>query len=166
MRSKDVLKTALSQYDGTLILVSHDRDFLQGLTNRVFEFRNGNVKQHTGDINEYLRDRKVGSFRQIEQEKITSQKAKATKEEEPKEDNWEKKQNEKVNRDLQIKVSKSEKHIEKLETEIKALDAKLADPDQYQEATNDKEFFPNYEKLKKQLEEEMKKWEELQQKMA
>ena len=165
MRSKDVLKTALQQYDGTLILVSHDRDFLQGLTNRVFEFRHGNVKQHTGDINEYLRDRKVGSFRQIEQEKITSQKAKVV-EEEPKEDNWEKKQNEKVNRDLQIKVSKSEKQIEKLETEIKTIDEKLSNPEHYQQTVSDKDFFSNYEKLKKQLEEEMKKWEELQGKLT
>ena len=92
MRSKDVLKTALQQYDGTLILVSHDRDFLQGLTNRVFEFRGGNVKQYMGDINEYLRDRKVSSFKQIEEPGI---KPKAVVEEKTVDDNWEKKQNEK-----------------------------------------------------------------------
>ncbi|MFI5163697.1 MAG: ABC-F family ATP-binding cassette domain-containing protein [Bacteroidia bacterium] len=172
MRSKDVLKTALQQYDGTLILVSHDRDFLQGLTNRVFEFRNGNVKQHMGDINEYLRDRKVGSFRQIEQEKITSHgnpslrdKSQVTSKENPKEKE-ENKQKSKEQQQFQNQISKAERLIEKLEAQIKDLDAQLADPDQYQEATADKEFFPKYEKLKKQLEEEMKKWEELQGKLA
>ena len=160
MRSKDVLKTALQQYDGTLILVSHDRDFLQGLTNRVFEFRSGNVKQHIGDINEYLRDRNVGSFKQIEQEKTQKPKVK----EEPAEDAWEKKQNEKVNREVQNQISKQEKKIEKLETEIKAIDDKLANPDTYNEVVSNKDTFSNYEKLKKQLEEELKKWEELQEK--
>jgi ATP-binding cassette subfamily F protein 3 len=161
MRSKDVLKNSLMQYDGTLILVSHDRDFLQGLTNRVFEFRNGNVKQHTGDINEYLRDRKVGSFRQIETE-VKTEKLEI-KSEQPKEED---KQKSKEAQQAQQQISKSEKQIEKLEAQIKELDAKLADPDQYQTATADKEFFPKYEKLKKQLEEEMKKWEDLQAKAA
>lgn len=166
MRSKDVLKSALQQYDGTLILVSHDRDFLQGLTNRVFEFRNGNVKQHMGDINEYLRDRKVGSFKQIEQEvKTVDPDSYRDKTEQPKEKE-ENKQKSKEQQQLQQQLSKTEKQIEKLESQLKELDAKLADPDQYQVATNDKEFFPKYEKLKKQLEEEMKKWEELQAKAS
>lgn len=162
MRSKDVLKRALQQYDGTLILVSHDRDFLEGLTNRVFEFRGGNVKQHFGDVNEYLRDRKVGSFRQIEQDV----KPKPKVEVEEKEDNWEKKQKEKVQRETQSQISKHEKKIEKLESEIKDFDEKLANPDTYNEVINNKEAFATYEKLKKQLEEEMKKWEELQSKIA
>lgn len=167
MRSKDVLKSALSQYDGTLILVSHDRDFLQGLTNHVFEFRSGNVKQHIGDINEYLRDRKVGSFRQIETEGNPKSQSSKLKEQ-PEDDipiaiGREKKQSEKINKELQRKISKSEKQIEKLESRIKTIDAKLADPDQYQATINEKDFFSNYEKLKKQLEEEMKKWEELSQ---
>ena len=161
MRSKDVLKQALLQYDGTLILVSHDRDFLQGLTNRVFEFRGGNVKQHIGDVNEYLRDRQVGSFKQIEQEVKTK-----VAEEKPKEDNWDKKQSDKVLKDLQSQVSKQEKKIERLESEIKAIDEKLANPDTYNEIVNNKDTFSNYEKLKKQLEEEMKKWEQLQAKLA
>lgn len=167
MRSKDVLKSALQQYDGTLILVSHDRDFLQGLTNRVFEFRNGNVKQHIGDVNEYLRDRQVGSFRQIETEGSPKSKAPSSKpQEQPEEDKWEKKQNEKVNKELQSKISKAEKQIQKLESQIKTIDEKLANPDTYNEVVNNKDTFSNYEKLKKQLEEEMKVWEELQQKLA
>ncbi len=160
MRSKEVLKNALIQYTGTLVLVSHDRDFLQGLTNRVFEFRGGNVKQHIGDISEYLRERKVESFRQIEE---AGQKAKPKKEkdEEKKDDRWEKKQQEKYLRELQTKISKQEKKIEKLEAEIRAIDEKLMDPEQYQQVLSDKGVFANYEKLKKQLEAEMEKWEEL-----
>jgi len=165
MRSKDVLKTALLQYDGTLILVSHDRDFLQGLTNRVLEFRNGNVKQHAGDINEYLRDRKVGSFRQIEEE-VKSEKPIVNSQQPEAEAKEESRQKSKELQQFQNQISKSEKQIEKLEAEIKALDEKLSHPEQYQLATNDKDFFPRYEKLKKQLEEEMKKWEELQQKIS
>ncbi len=161
MRSKDVLKTALQQYDGTLILVSHDRDFLQGLTNRVFEFRSGNVKQHIGDINEYLRDRKVGSFRQIELEVKTENPE--PKAEQQKENGQEKKQNDKAQREMQNLISKQEKKIAKLEAEIKIVDDKLANPDTYNEIVNNKDTFSNYEKLKQQLEEEMKKWEELSQ---
>ncbi|HET7819448.1 MAG TPA: ATP-binding cassette domain-containing protein [Bacteroidia bacterium] len=163
MRSKDVLKTALQQYDGTLILVSHDRDFLQGLTNRVFEFRGGNVKQYMGDINEYLRDRKVSSFKQIEEPGI---KPKAVVEEKTVDDNWEKKQNEKINREVQSQISKQEKKIEKLEAEIKSIDAKLMNPESYNEVVSDKDTFSKYEKLKIQLEEEMKKWEELQKQIS
>ena len=163
MRSKDVLKTALQQYDGTLILVSHDRDFLQGLTNRVFEFRGGNVKQYMGDINEYLRDRKVSSFKQIEEPGI---KPKAVVEEKTVDDNWEKKQNEKINREVQSQISKQEKKIEKLEAEIKAIDTKLMNPESYNEVVSDKDTFSKYEKLKTQLEEEIKKWEELQKQIS
>jgi len=165
MRSKDVLKNSLLQYDGTLILVSHDRDFLQGLTNRVFEFRNGNVKQHTGDINEYLRDRKVGSFRQIETE-VKTEKPVVKNEEASSDKTEDNKQKEKDLKNFQNQIARSEKQIEKLESEIKAIDAKLADPDQYQATVGEKDFFAKYEKLKKQLEEEMKKWEELQAKIS
>ena len=163
MRSKDVLKTALSQYDGTLILVSHDRDFLQGLTNRVFEFRHGNVKQHMGDINEYLRDRKVGSFRQIETEVRTEKVEVKSERPEAKEEN---KQKEKDLKQFQHQIARTEKQIEKLEAEIKAIDEKLSNPEHYQQTVSDKDFFANYENLKKQLEEEMKKWEELQGKLV
>ena len=164
MRSKDVLKQALMQYDGTLILVSHDRDFLQGLTNRVFEFRGGNVKQYFGDVNEYLRDRKVASFRQIETPSPKTQTPRHK--EEAQDDKWEKKQKEKFQRELQQQISKQEKKIEKLESEIKIIDEKLMHPDQYLEVVNDKEIFSKYENLKKQMEEEMKKWEALQEKFS
>ena len=165
MRSKDVLKQALLQYDGTLIVVSHDRDFLDGLTNRVFEFKGGNVKQYIGDINEYLTDRKIASFRQMEEEG-KAQRPRSKEEEEQTEDQWEKKQQEKVKRELQSQISKQEKKIEKLETEIKEMDKKLMDPGAYSDIINNKETYQRYEQLKSKLETEMRKWEELQEQLA
>ena len=75
IKSKNVLKQALIKFDGTLILVSHDRDFLQNLTNKVYEFKNQNIKEYLGDIDFYLDQRKVENFREIEKkEKIISRK--------------------------------------------------------------------------------------------
>jgi ATP-binding cassette subfamily F protein 3 len=168
MRSKEVLKNALLKYDGTLIVVSHDRDFLQGLTSHVFEFKSGKVKQYIGDVNEYLASRKLQSFKQLEEKaKAQSQKAEAKgqKEAEAKEDQEQRKQREKELKNLQNAVAKTEKEIEKLETEIRDFDAKLMDPVKYQEIMNDKAAFARYEEAKKLLEAEMKRWEELQSKL-
>jgi ATP-binding cassette subfamily F protein 3 len=172
MRSKEVLKNALMKYDGTLIVVSHDRDFLQGLTDRVFEFKHGHVKQYIGDVNEYLSSRKIDSFKQLETKgdiKNANPEAKAKKEEEKKEqqdDREQKKQKEKQQRDLENAIKKSEQAIEKLENEIRAFDAKLMDPEQYQAIMNDKAAFARYDAAKKELEAEMKRWEELQNKLV
>lgn len=165
MRSKDVLKSALLKYDGTLLVVSHDRDFLQGLTNRVFEFRNGKVKQHIGDVNEYLSARKIENLAELEV-KAKKQEAKPlvkqqAVEEKARIDHEARKQQEKELKTLKNAIGKSEREIERLEGEIKAFDDKLADPAQYQQVMNDKALFSKYEGLKKQLEDEMNKWEEL-----
>ncbi|MDE6439437.1 MAG: ATP-binding cassette domain-containing protein, partial [Bacteroidales bacterium] len=66
MRSKDILKNALLQYDGTLVVVSHDRDFLEGLTTKVYEFRDGRVRLHLGDVNDFLADRKIERLQELE----------------------------------------------------------------------------------------------------
>ena len=66
MRSKDVLKQALISYDGTLILVSHDRDFLDGITDKIYEFRYNHIKEHIGGIYDFLRKKKIDSLREIE----------------------------------------------------------------------------------------------------
>src|ERR1051325_4721003 len=163
MRSKEVLKNALMKYDGTLIVVSHDRDFLQGLTSHVFEFKGGKVKQYIGDVNEYLASRKMQSFKQLEKKEELLQKpeAKIQKNAENKEEQEQRKQKEKELKNLQNAISKAEKEIEKLEREIRIFDAKLMDPSKYQEIMNDKAAFARYEEAKKLLEAEMKKWEEL-----
>lgn len=157
MRSKEVLKSALMKYDGTLLVVSHDRDFLQGLTNKVYEFRDGNVKEHIGDINEYLSVRKIETFTELElqKEKVKVEKAAAA-------EKITEVKNEKNTKYIQNQISKSEKEIERLEKEIKAFDDKLSDPGQYQTVMNDKQGFAKYEELKKLLEKEMQQWEKLQ----
>ncbi|HEV7232073.1 MAG TPA: ABC-F family ATP-binding cassette domain-containing protein [Bacteroidia bacterium] len=163
MRSKEVLKSALMRYDGTLIVVSHDRDFLQGLTTKVFEFKGGSIKPHIGDVNDYLAMRKIESFKELEQKtKQTKVAAAAAPVAENKVNHEEQKQKEKEVRTLQNQVSKSEQEIARLEMEIKKVDDKLLDPEQYNVVVSDKEMFSRYEAMKKQLEAEMMKWEDLQ----
>ncbi len=165
MRSKEILKSALMDYDGTLIVVSHDRDFLQGLTNYVYEFRGGRVKQYIGDVNEYLSSRKIDSFKQLE----VKEKKQASSNQKPVANNQEqeeKKRKEKELKQLQSQVEKSEKEIARMEHEIKDFDEKLADPEKYKLIMNDTAAFAKYEDTKKKLEAEMKKWEELQGKLA
>jgi len=164
MRSKDVLKNALLKYDGTMIVVSHDRDFLQGLTNKVFEFKNGSIKPHIGDVNEYLNNRKIVALSELEKkEKVSVQPNNSIpKNDSSNADRELKKQKENELKQLQNKISKSESEISKLEIEIKNFDDKLLDPEQYNAIMKDADAFAKYEALKKTLEAEMKKWEDLQ----
>ncbi|MEW6468588.1 MAG: ABC-F family ATP-binding cassette domain-containing protein [Bacteroidota bacterium] len=162
MRSKEVLKSALMNYDGTLIIVSHDRDFLSGMTNKTFEFRDKKVKQHLGDVNEYIASRKIASLSQLN---AKAEKKREEPAEEKKSGNGEKKEKEKEIRHIQGLISKSEKEIAKLEAEIKAIDDKLMNPQQYAEVVNDKTLYSRYEDMKKSLEAEMSNWETLQQKL-
>ena len=167
MRSKDVLKNALMKYDGTMIVVSHDRDFLQGLTNKVFEFANGNVKEYYGDIYEYLEARKLSSLHELDliEKKKQEIKASAGKNEKVRETVLlfeDKKQAEKDHKRLSNQIGKSEREIERLEKEISLMDEKLQDPEGYKIALNDTQIFVKYEQLKKQLEEELSAWEKLQ----
>ena len=150
IKSKNVLKQALQNFNGTLIVVSHDRDFLQGLTNKVYEFRDKKIKEYLGDIDYYLEERKVDNFRSIEKKNI------------PKKvnlnnsiDNSEKTQNQKLKKALRNVESK----ISKLEKEISLLDKDLLN--NYENTIKKDNFFPNYEKKKNELELMMKKWEEI-----
>ena len=160
IRSKEVLKNALMDYNGTLVIVSHDRDFLQGLTNRVFEFRNGNIKQHIGDVNEYLQSRKIESFTELEKGGKKKEQSPAVAKVNEVYD--EKKQKEKERNQLQNHIEKCEKEVAKLEQQIKAVDDKLLDPEQYQIIVSNKDIFSNYEAMKKKLDEEMRRWEAAQ----
>jgi ATP-binding cassette subfamily F protein 3 len=163
MKSKEVLKNALMKYDGTLVVVSHDRDFLQGLTTKVFEFRGGAIKQHIGDVNEYLTTRKIESFKELEQKgKVVKAAAQPAAQSANKVNQEEVRQKEKELKVIQNQVTKSEQEIARLESEIKKVDDLLLDPELYTETVNDKDLFPRYEGWKKQLEKEMEKWEELQ----
>lgn len=154
IQSKNVLKSALNNFEGTLILVSHDRDFLQGLADSIYEFRNNSVKEFLGDINDYLKHRALESMREVEKK---DKKQKAIKAETSKKDDYE---FQKKQKSLQNKLSNVESKISKLEKEIKAMDQKLES--NYEETVSKDNFFEKYNAKKSELETLMKSWEDLQ----
>ncbi|MDF2437154.1 MAG: ATP-binding cassette protein [Bacteroidota bacterium] len=166
IRSKEILKKAIMDYEGTVILVSHDRDFLDGLVHKLYEFKDGHVNEHLCDINGFMEKLKMNRLSEMNSSKNPFQKAKPdVVKEKPKEDP-KNEEREKELKQWKSQLTKCEKEIERLENEIKIFDSKLADPTQYQTVMNDKAAFDNYEKMKKQLESEMKTWEDLQGKLS
>jgi ATP-binding cassette subfamily F protein 3 len=162
MRSKDVLKSALLQYNGTLLIVSHDRDFLQGLTNRVFEFRHGAMKEYIGDIYDFLEQRRLRSLRELEASQRNVANSADNDQVSQNKINWEKrKENEKEIRKVKSQVIKSEAEIERLEAELKNREGMLGNPEKFQKQIQDGSLYKEYEDLKRSLEREMKRWEEL-----
>ena len=156
MTSKDILKRALKSYDGTLILVSHDRDFLQGLTEKVYEFKNKNTKEYIGDINTFLAERDLLDFKQLEKtEKEESKKDKAKEQF----SYQQQKDAAKEKRKLQNQISKLEKQIDKVEKELQKLDGQLADAEQFQKLSKEKDFFEKYEQNQQKLKEMVQDWE-------
>jgi ATP-binding cassette, subfamily F, member 3 len=158
MISKDILKNALLRYDGTMIIVSHDRDFLHGLTDKIFEFRNHTIKTWLGDINEFIKARKLANLAQLEARRIEQQKSG-----ENLSDNklsYEKrKQQERDIRKQAIKVEKTEQEIEAIENEIARYDSILADPETHKDSGKSTRLFQEYQGLKKELELKMEAWE-------
>ncbi|MBZ9788216.1 ATP-binding cassette domain-containing protein [Psychroflexus sp. CAK57W] len=154
IQSKNVLKSALNNFEGTLILVSHDRDFLQGLADSIYEFRNNTVKEFLGDINDYLKYRALESMREVEKK---DKKAKEAKAESSSKNDYE---YQKKQKSLQNKLSGIESKISKLEKEVKELDKQLEL--NYEETIQKEKFFENYNAKKSKLETLMKSWEELQ----
>jgi ATP-binding cassette subfamily F protein 3 len=162
MRSKDVLKSALLQYNGTLLIVSHDRDFLQGLTNRVFEFRRGVMKEYIGDIYDFLEQRRMQSLKELETAQRNVSVSNESDQVSQNKINWEKrKENEKEIRKVKNQIGKCESEIERLESEIKIKEGMLGNPDKYQKQIQDGSLYKEYEGVKISLEREMKRWEEL-----
>ncbi|MEI6764783.1 MAG: ABC-F family ATP-binding cassette domain-containing protein [Bacteroidota bacterium] len=162
MQSKDILKSALLKFDGTLLIVSHDRDFLQGLTNKVFEFRNQTIRQFPGDIYDFLDARRIDSLKQLEQVAKAQKLANSEARPSDSRNQYEKKrESDKELRKIKNRISKIEETVEKLEQQVKSIDEALVDPAKYKEIINDPEFYGNYQKLKKQLEEELRDWENL-----
>jgi len=164
MNSKDVLKKSLLSFDGTLLVVSHDREFLEGLVTKTVEFRDHKVKTLLGGIEYYLEQRKLADMRAVE---AKTAKSKAKKKEEKDLDEStglsykERKQLEKEKRNTAKKLGEVEENIENLEQEIADWDAQLADPKGYQELMSNAEFYPKYEKKKAELEANMELWEQL-----
>ena len=149
IKSKNVLKEALKKFEGTLILVSHDRDFLQGLTDTVYEFKDQNIKEYLGDIDFFLEQRNIENLREAEKRTVI--------EEKPKESNKQSYEDQKKAKSLNNKLSNIESKINQLEKEIKNDDVKLATD--YDKTASDPKFFDAYQKKKKSLEELMEDWE-------
>jgi len=163
MNSKDVLKKSLLGFDGTLLVVSHDREFLEGLVTKTIEFRDHEVKTLLGGIEFYLEQRKLENMREVEAKTAV---AKAKKSEAKKVDEdgvsyKDRKQLEKHKRNLTKKLEKVEEEIEDLEAQIKTWDDQLADANGYIELMKDVEFYPKYEQKKAKLEAEMELWEKV-----
>ncbi|MDO6760789.1 ABC-F family ATP-binding cassette domain-containing protein [Tamlana sp. 2_MG-2023] len=153
IKSKNVLKDALKRFEGTLILVSHDRDFLQGLTNIVYEFKDHKLKEYLGDIDFYLEQRKVENLREVEKRTVVK------KEEAPKEKKQQSYEDQKKLKSLNNKLSNVESKINQLERDIKAIDVELEV--NYEETTSKPNFFDDYQKKKSDLEGFIEKWEEI-----
>ena len=147
--SKNVLKEALRKFEGTLILISHDRDFLQGLSDRVLEFKDHKLKEYLGDINLYLEQKNLDSLVALE----LKEKIKAKKTIIPKNDY----ETQKKLKSLQNKQSKVEREIADLERAIKTMDSELEI--NYEQTILQPNFFENYNGKKDQLAVLLKKWE-------
>lgn len=158
IKSKNVLKQALLNFKGTLILVSHDRDFLQGLTNLVYEFKDQKIKEYLGDINYFLEERKAQNMREIEKKSDKKEPQVEVKVEEKKavalsyED-------QKKQKTLQNRLSKIESEISELEKKVAKDDARLAVD--YEKLMQDESFFKAYEQNKKKIETLMQEWEDV-----
>jgi len=150
--SKNVLKEALKNFEGTLILASHDRDFIQGLCEKIISFKDKEVKAFLGDINSYLEDQKLSSLKELE--KNTSGQKSNNKE---KRNLYEK---HKEIRGTQQKILKIEKQITNLEKEIKQIDLKLEID--YEVTIREPNFFDLYQAKKRDLDNLIEKWEKLQ----
>jgi ATP-binding cassette subfamily F protein 3 len=159
MRSKEILKQALIDYDGTVIVVSHDREFLDGLVNCVYEFKDKKVKQHLGGIYEFLRRKKIDSMKELERKDVPlAQEVKVQKIEETEKYSFEER------KEINKNISRIEKNIEKTEQEIASLEQKIADMDKALAETDgsDPDIFRKYEQQKRELEQKMYEWELLQ----
>ena len=155
MRSKDILKRAIQKYDGTVIVVSHDRDFLDGLVERIYEFRDGGVKEYLGGIYYFLEKRKVESLQEIERKESPSTASLADKSASKGKLSYEqKKEQEKLIRKLRKAVENIEEELAETESRIAEYDAKFASATEYNEAD-----YVAYNELKGKYDHLMHEWE-------
>ena len=150
IKSKNVLKAALKKYQGTLLLVSHDRDFLQGMSNIVYEFKDQKIKEYLGDINFFLEQRNMENMREVEKKDIAKKEA-------PKETAKVSYEDQKKSKSLQNRLSKVESQIKQLEIDIQQDDKALAS--NYDKHVEDANFFMAYNKKKKELDRLLEEWE-------
>jgi ATP-binding cassette subfamily F protein 3 len=157
--SKNVLKQALKKFDGTLILVSHDRDFLQGLATTVYGFKDKVIKEYLGDIDFFLEQHQIENLREAEKRTVVAQKKEASK----KVDFQMSKEDEKELKKMKNQLSKIETQIDNLEKEILELDAALAKD--YETTSILPNFFENYNAKKNEIEKLMNDWTKLEEKV-
>ena len=155
MNSKDILKNALLQYTGTLIVVSHDRDFLSGLTDELYEFRDGAVHEFKGDIMEFVQSERLKVKGENTANTDKNPSSLTSNPSSSKVAYEQSKERERERRKLQNAVKQKEQEIETLEAEIAAKDEILATG-----AAQTAEFYKEYQALKDQLEQKMTEWEE------
>jgi len=155
IKSKNVLKAALQKYEGTLLLVSHDRDFLQGMSNLVYEFKDQKIKEYLGDINFFLEQRNAVNMREIEKKDV--EKSDNSNKQQAKNLSYEE---QKKNKSLQNRLSKVESQIQQLEIDIQKDDKELAS--NYDKLIENAAFFTAYEKKKKELDQLLEEWETVQ----
>ncbi len=153
IKSKNVLKAALKKYEGTLLLVSHDRDFLQGMSNIVYEFKDQKIKEYLGDINFFLEQRNMENMREVEKKDVAKKEA-------PKETAKVSYEDQKKSKSLQNRLSKVESQIKQLEIDIQQDDKALAS--NYDKHVEDANFFMAYNKKKKELDRLLEEWEVVQ----
>jgi len=154
IKSKNVLKTALNKFEGTLLLVSHDRDFLQGMANTVYEFKDQKIREYLGDINFFLEQRNAMNMREIEKKDVV---ANLNSNKENKTVLYE---DQKKNKSLQNRLSKIESQIKQLEIDIQNDDKALMS--NYDKHIEDASFFMAYNKKKQELDKLLEDWEVIQ----
>ena len=161
IRSKDILKQALQNYDGTLIIVSHDRDFLDGLVDKLYEFRDGKVKEHLGGVQEFLERRKLENLSELERHyKPVEEKAVEVvqKKEEAKQEYQARKYVSKEEKKIRNRISFLEKKIEEYETKMSEIEAKLMNPGPEDDVMD---LTRAYLENKRELDYKMEEWSEL-----
>jgi ATP-binding cassette, subfamily F, member 3 len=162
MQSKDILKNALLQYEGTLILVSHDRDFLQGLTNKVFEFKDRKIREYIGDIYDFLESRRIRSLKELEVNNLKTSSGNAGTDISDNKQIYErKKQLERDIRKVSSQVEKNEAEIHNMENVLKKLNERLSDPTKLQKGEDINQVYQKYTALQKDLDAEITEWEKL-----
>ena len=157
MLSKDILKSALIQYDGTLIIVSHDRGFLQGLTNKVYEFKKPYIKEYIGDIYDFLEEKKLKELDDLNKKQKTQSTENQISQSRI---NFElKKQNDREIKRIEREIKKIEEQIESVENDISEMDNVMSDPDSFPNINVDNNWYQTYAEKKDLLQNLMDQWE-------
>lgn len=165
IRSKEVLKAAMLEFEGTIVIVSHDRDFLQGLTSRLYEFKHGKVREHLGDINSYLDKRKIETLASLE----FKEKSNTGVQKQQSDNKLKYEQRKELDRELR-KIEKEIKQVEDAihatETELEKVNTMLANPVDYPEEIKSGKLFKKHDLLEQELISLMENWESLLEKQA